>query len=75
MIVLGWAITVLNVAIVVTWIIYLRAAGRRSFKQRPLAPAYDRFGRFLGLAENPDYHVNPGEPGVGEVRIVEPKER
>jgi hypothetical protein len=57
----SWTITLLVVGILITFAIYLVGLRRLPLADRPRTPTFDRFGQFLGYAENPDYRENPGE--------------
>ncbi|HET8630734.1 MAG TPA: hypothetical protein VFL91_25230 [Thermomicrobiales bacterium] len=61
MAVLPWAITALVVLLLVTFAWSVVSLRTIPLGRRPRTMAYDRFGRPLGLTENPDYHANPGE--------------
>lgn len=57
----SWLITALVIVLLVTFVLHVRSLGRLGTHNRPRTPTYDRFGRFVGLEENPDYRENPGE--------------
>ena len=65
----SWGITVLIGVLLLGAIFYVVGLRSLPLAERPRTPTYDRFGRLIATAENPDYHVNPGEdphanPGV-----------
>lgn len=62
MMTLSWLITALVVLILVTFAIALVGINRLPLGERPKTAVFDRFGREEGVAANPDYHENPGEP-------------
>jgi hypothetical protein len=62
----SWVITVLVAATTVGFVLYLDGLRRLPLGERPRTPVYDRLGRQIGTAENPDYHLNPGTgPSTG----------
>lgn len=64
--VVAWIATIIVVGLLLAFgaaLISLRAVPT---VDRPRTPLYDQLGATLGLAENPDYHENPGAgPGEG----------
>ena len=54
-----WFITILVVVLVSAYGWYLVSLRRQPTRRRPQAPLYDRFGKRIGMVENPDYHVLP----------------
>lgn len=58
---LSWTITVLVVVLLVTLVFALVSLRRIPLGKRPKTPTFDRLGRLVGMSENPDYHVGPGE--------------
>jgi len=58
---LSWAITGLVAILVVTFALSVVSLRRVPLGERPETRTFDRFGRYLGRSENPDYHENPGE--------------
>jgi hypothetical protein len=61
MAVLSWAITALVGGWLLAFVLALLSLRSIPLGERPRTATYDRFGRFLGLRENPDYHEQPGE--------------
>ncbi len=59
--VMSWAITVIVLAILSGFLLYVIGLRALPTNTRPTTPVYDRLGKEIGVAENPDYHVNPGE--------------
>lgn len=59
--VLAWMITVLTVVLLLAFVYYVMSLRHLPTEERPRTPTYDRFGEFIGMMENPDYHENPGE--------------
>jgi hypothetical protein len=64
--VISWLITVVVLAILAAFVLYLFGLTRLPLGERPRTAVYDRFGRQMGVAENPDYHVSPGTDEAGE---------
>jgi hypothetical protein len=60
-VILSWAITVLVLLLLATFAWAVFSLRSLPTAQRPRTRTYDRFGRFLAVVENPDYHENPGE--------------
>ena len=58
---LSWLVSVIVVLLVTTFLVYLVSLRELSTRERPRTPKYDRLGRLVGWATNPDYHQNPGE--------------
>ena len=58
--ILSWLITLVVVAVLAAFVVYLLGLRRLPLGERPRTAVYDRFGRQIGVAENPDYHVSPG---------------
>ena len=69
--VLSWGITVLVVVILITFAVALVGINRLPLGERPKTPVFDRFGCEEGVAANPDYHENPGEPHDQEMPAPE----
>jgi hypothetical protein len=62
----SWVVTILVALTTVGFVLYLEGLRRLPLGERPRTPIYDRLGRQIGMAENPDYHLNPGTgPGTG----------
>jgi hypothetical protein len=59
--VLSWAITLLLGCWLLAFVLALLSLRGIPLGERPRTATYDRFGRVLGLRENPDYHEQPGE--------------
>jgi hypothetical protein len=59
--ILSWAISVLLGCWLLTFLLAMASLRNIPLGERPRTATYDRFGRFLGLRENPDYHEQPGE--------------
>jgi hypothetical protein len=59
--VMTWLVTLLVVALLLTFAAALIGINRLPTGLRPRTPQYDRLGRMVGVSENPDYHANPGE--------------
>ncbi len=57
---LSWSISALVAATLVAFAVYLVGLRALPLDRRPLTAVYDRLGRQIGVAENPDYHENPG---------------
>lgn len=62
--VIAWTITALVILLLLAFIGSLISTLAMPAGERPRTRTYDRFGRVMGLAENPDYHENPGEDGA-----------
>lgn len=58
---LGWLITALIVVVIITFAFGVVSFRSLPTQERPQTATYDRFGQFIGMKENPDYHENPGE--------------
>jgi hypothetical protein len=58
---IAWTITALVVVLLLTFVGSLISTLTMPAGERPRTRTYDRFGRVMGFAENPDYHDNPGE--------------
>jgi hypothetical protein len=58
---ISWIATFLVIALIVAFGASLVSLRALPTVDRPHTRVYDRLGRVLGLAENPDYHENPGE--------------
>lgn len=58
---ISWSITALVVVLLVAFVLYVISLHSLPTQERPSTPTYDRFGRLIGLMENPDYRENPGE--------------
>ena len=58
---LSWLISVVVVAILACFLVYIVGLRALPTDKRPTTPVYDRLGREIGLTQNPDFHVNPGE--------------
>jgi hypothetical protein len=58
---LSWTITFLLGCWLIAFALALLSLRAIPLDERPRTATYDRFGRFLGLRENPDYHEQPGE--------------
>lgn len=58
---IGWTVTAVVVALLAVFALYVAGMARLRLGSRPHTPYYDRYGRQLGMHENPDYHVNPGQ--------------
>ncbi len=57
----AWLLTTLVVLLLASFALYLAGLWRLPMSDRPRTATYDRFGDFLELTENPDYHLSPGE--------------
>ena len=57
----SWTIGGIVVVTIVAFIAYLIGLRAIPLAERPKTPTYNRFGQLIGEAENPDFHVNPGE--------------
>jgi hypothetical protein len=60
---LSWLITALVAVLLVTFALHVWSLGTLGTRDRPSTPTYDRFGRYIGMEENPDYRENPGAEG------------
>lgn len=58
---LSWLITAVLVVVLAAFALYVAGLRELPTDRRPRTGTFDRFGRFIGLTENPDYHENPGE--------------
>jgi len=58
---LSWLITAVVVMVLAAFVLYVAGLQALPMARRPRTRKFDRFGRFIGLTENPDYHENPGE--------------
>jgi hypothetical protein len=58
---LSWLITTVAVAVLAAFALYILGLRALPTGERPKTRTFDRFGRFLGLTENPDYRENPGD--------------
>ena len=58
--IVSWLITGVVVAVLAAFVVYLLGIRHLPLGQRPRTAVYDRLGRMIGVAENPDYHVSPG---------------
>lgn len=61
MTILSWSISVLVVVLLLTFLWSLVSLRAIPLGARPRTRTYDRFGAFIAMAENPDYHENPAE--------------
>lgn len=59
--VLSWTITAIIVVLVVLFLLSIISMRTLPTDERPATATYNRFGEFMGMEENPDYHENPGE--------------
>lgn len=59
--VISWAVTAIVAVILLGFVGYLAGLRGLPVDERPRTAVYDRFGHQTGVAENPDYHENPGE--------------
>jgi hypothetical protein len=66
---IAWGATVLDVALLIGFACSLLSLRRVPTKERPRTPTYDRFGHPVALAENPDYHENPGEQNAEAIKL------
>ena len=69
--ILGWCITALVIVLVLTFLGAVVSLHRLPTNERPKTATYDRFGEFIGMKENPDYHENPGEKREDDERARE----
>ncbi len=63
---LSWGITAVVALILAGFVLYVVGLRAIPTDKRPTTPVYDRLGREIDVAENPDYHVNPGEESEKE---------
>ncbi len=70
--IISWLVTGLVVTILVAFVVYLVGLRRIPLGERPRTAVYDRLGRLIGVAENPDYHVSPGTGEEEEHRPEQP---
>ncbi len=54
-------LTAVVALLLASFAVYLAGLWRLPVSGRPRTATYDRFGEFLELTENPDYHLSPGE--------------
>jgi hypothetical protein len=59
--VVSWTVTAAVFALIVAFAAALISLRRIPLAERPKTRIFDRLGQPIGLTENPDYHVNPGE--------------
>jgi hypothetical protein len=57
----SWLITAVVVVVLAAFVLYVAGLQALPTARRPRTRKFDRFGRCIGLTENPDYHENPGE--------------
>jgi len=57
----SWAIAALVMVLLVAFAWAVVSYRALPTIERPRTRTFDRLGRFIALAENPDYHENPGE--------------
>ena len=69
----SWIATVLVIALLLAFGAALISLRALPTVDRPHTPIYDRLGSILGLAENPDYHENPGEENAKADRPGRPQ--
>ena len=60
--IVAWAVTVLMVALVLSFVAYLVSVARLPGR-RPQVPTYDGLGRLVGHRENPGEQIAPGRRG------------
>ncbi len=70
----SWLITAIVVATLLAFVGYLLGLRALPLEERPRTPIYDRLGKQIGVSENPDYHVNPGEEEAVEPPGTPPEE-
>ena len=58
---LSWVITVLVALWLTAFVLALLSLRAIPLGERPRTRTYDRYGEFLGMWENPDFHEQPGE--------------
>jgi hypothetical protein len=58
---IAWIITILVLVILVQFVFYVISLHRLPTEERPRTATYDRYGSYIGMRKNPDYHENPGE--------------
>jgi hypothetical protein len=66
----SWLISGLVVLLLVTFIWALISLRQLPLGQRPRTRTYNRLGQLMGVAENPDYHENPGEDAADEADVI-----
>jgi hypothetical protein len=64
----AWAVTAIVVAVLATFVAATYSLHRLPTNRRPHTPKFDRLGRQIGLAENPDYRENPGVHGKKDAK-------
>lgn len=57
----SWVVTGMTLLLIVSFCFALISLRHTPLAHRPKTPIYDRLGRPIGMTENPDFHVNPGE--------------
>lgn len=62
---LSWLISTVVVMVLAAFALYVAGLQALPASRRPRTRTFDRFGRFIGLRENPNYHENPGEDAPG----------
>lgn len=67
---LAWSVTALVVALVVSFAAALLSWRRIPVGERPRTRTFDRFGRLVGVAENPDFHEQPGEEHAEALKLA-----
>lgn len=55
------AVAVVVIVTLVTFVGYLFGLRSLPMDERPKTPTYNRLGQLIGVTENPDFHLNPGE--------------
>jgi hypothetical protein len=60
-VVVSWAIGAVVTITLIAFVVYLIGLRDLPMGHRPKTPTYNRLGQIVGLTENPDFHVNPGE--------------
>lgn len=68
--VIAWLLTALVVLLLASFALYLAGLWRLPMAGRPRTATYDRYGDFLDLTENPDYHLSPGEDPSDDPDLV-----
>ena len=62
----SWVVTGMTLLLIVSFCFALLSLCHTSLAHRPKTPIYDQLGRPIGMTENPDFHVNPGEDPHGD---------
>ncbi len=76
--ILVWIITALVILLLVTFVASVISMRSIPTRDRPFTATYNRFGEFIAMKENPDYHENPGEqddepPDKGDALFSQPR--